>query len=122
MLAGMFSNKNSVVASSIALRAQVTWMRIQDKAVEISLKRRGVWLDPQILRIELDNFVTSNEDESGYGYARKGILFGIHGHPELDDSDIQTMDSFVMDNCEYTVMSVNRHLVGEIQATFEMVG
>lgn len=113
---------NSLVASQWQLRAQVQWARIQDKETDISLFRNGVELSPQTVRIELYNTITDANDESGVASIRDAIVFGIRGHPTLDDTDIKVWDTFVYEDVEYTVRSVNLRVIGQVQAFCESVG
>lgn len=112
----------SLVQMQIPLRAQVQWSRILDRPTDIQFTRFGRELDPQTVRIEFDNTVSElNSGEVGQGSQRKGILFGIHGHPTEVDTDVAVWDTFSMDDMEFTVTFVNRQLDGQIQASFEAV-
>lgn len=119
---GWLAGGGSLVATQIPLRAQIQWARIQDKASDVSFKRNGVDLAPQTVRIELHNTVTDATDMSGVSTFRDAIVFGIHGHPELDDTDVEVWDTFVMNDVEFTIVNVNRHLLGQVQAYAEAVG
>lgn len=119
---GWLAGGGSLVATQIPLRAQIQWARIQDKASDVSFKRNGVDLEPQTVRIELHNTVTDATDMSGVSTFRDAIVFGIHGHPELDDTDVEVWDTFVMNDVEFTIVNVNRHLLGQVQAYAEAVG
>jgi hypothetical protein len=116
------SRSSEWVPSQIALRAQVQWARILDKQFDLTLQRNGVALEPQTVRVELDNAVTEEIGESGNSSMRRAMVFGIHGHPDLDDTDIKVWDVFVMDDMEYTVVTVNRLAHGQVQAYCEAVG
>lgn len=106
-----------------SLRAQVQGARIQDKPTDVEFIREGVALPVQTVRIEFHDTTPSDSvGVSGVSFARKGTLFGVRGHPEIGDLDIDEWDTFVMDEKEYTITSVNRHLIGQIQAEFEAIG
>lgn len=105
------------------LRALIQEARIQDKQMDIELIRNGVALEPQPVRIELyDTYPSDSSSAAGTFFIRRGVIFGVRGHPELDDLDIDEFDTFVFEEKEYQVMNVNRHLIGQIQAEFEAVG
>lgn len=113
-----------IVQSQYALRAQIQWARILDKPTDIQIKRNSVFLPTiQTVRIEQDDtFPQGVADDSGMGSARRLIVFGVRGHPDIDDLDIDTWDRFTLEEQEYTVLSVNRHLIGQVQAVVEAVG
>lgn len=110
------------VPTQVALRAQVEWSRIQDKGTDIQLLRSGVLLDPQTVRIEYDDTYSNAVSELGNSTLRRVMVFGIHGHPDYDDTDIKVWDTFIENDLEYTVVSVNRHMHGVVQAYCEAVG
>lgn len=117
-----FAQSGGFVQTLIPLRAEIQWARILDRPTDVQFVRFGRTLDPQTVRIEMDDTVTElNSGDMGMGTQRKGVIFGIHGHPELDDTDITETDTFVMDGIEFTITFVNRHLDGQIQASFEAV-
>lgn len=121
-LGSWLGQNGGLVQSLIPIRAEVQWSRILDRPTDVQFKRFGRTLEPQTVRIELDDTTSElNSSEMGMGAQRKGIIFGIHGHPTLDDTDIKEWDTFVMDDVEYTITFVNRHLDGQIQANFEAV-
>jgi hypothetical protein len=115
----------SIVQSQTALRAQIQWSRILDKPTEIKINRNGQFLaiGSQTVRIEQDDtFAQSQDGDAGIGYSRRLIVFGVRGHPTIDDLDIDEWDRFTMEEQEYTVLSVNRHLIGQVQAQVEAIG
>lgn len=113
----------SWVTPQIPLRAVIEGYRIEDKMTSVVFIRNEVPLEPQDVRVEYDNPVTENNStEAGFGNARKGVIFGVRGHPTIDDLDVERWDTFVMDNVEFTVTFVNKQLHGQIQASFEAVG
>jgi hypothetical protein len=119
---GWMLGTGSLVKSQIPLRAQIQWARILDKDTDISLLRNGVTLDPQTVRIEWDDISSDANDMSGNSTQRTAIIFGVRGHPDIDDLDIQVWDTFRIDAVEYTVVSVNKEMHGVIQAECEVVG
>lgn len=112
----------SVVSTQWGLRAQVQWARILDKPTDVEFIRNGVKLEPQTVRIEYDDTIANVKSEAGNSTLRKVMVFGVRGHPEIDDLDVNLWDTFVMNDAEYTVVSVNEHLIGQVQAYCEMVG
>lgn len=117
MLAGA-----SLVQAQWPLRAQITWARILDKPTDVEFLREGVLLDPQTVRIGWDDITSDANDSSGNSTMRVVTIFGVRGHPDIDDLDVQRWDTFVKDEVEYTVTSVNKELIGQIQAECEAVG
>lgn len=111
----------SVVAASIPLRAQIQAARIADKPTTVQFKRNGVFLPEQTIRIEWTETVTEMESELGITALRRGHIIHYKDHPTLPDLDIDKWDTFVLDDKEYTVTSVNRELTGQLQATVEVV-
>lgn len=113
---------SGLVPTQHALRAQVQWARILDKQVDVQFSRNGYLLLPQTVRIEEDNTrPTEQDDISGVAYMRYVILFGVHGHPTIDDTDIKPWDVFVFNDRSYTVTTVNRSLIGQVQAYCEAI-
>lgn len=105
------------------LRAQVEWARINDKATDIELMRQGVLLAPQTVRIEQDGRLPMNdEDDAGISSLSRITLFGVRGHPEIDDLDVEIWDTFVFEAREYTVLTVNKLLIGQVQVYCEATG
>lgn len=122
-LGAMIGGGNSIVASQWQIRAQIEWGRIQDKPIDIEIEREGAWLPVQTVRIEYDSSKPSDASDASGISAFKGMyVFGVRGHPDIDDLDIDAMDVFILDEQEYTVISVNRRLIGQIQAYCEAVG
>lgn len=120
--ASWLGQSGGLVLTQTELRAEIEWARIQDNATDVQFIRFGRILDPQTVRIELDDTVIElNASDMGMGTQRKGIIFGIRGHPTLPALDIAETDVFVMDGIEYTVTFVNRHITGHVQASFEAV-
>ena len=72
------------VPGQVSLRAQIQWARILDKQFDIEFIRGGVKMAPQTVRVELHDSITNEVGVSGDSTMRKAIVFGIHGHPELD--------------------------------------
>lgn len=115
-------NVGSLVATQHQARAAIQWARIQDKATDLSLRRGNTTLEPQTVRVELDDIARQANSAAGIASIRTATIFGIRGHAELDDTDIEIGDRFVMDDVEYTVVSVNRQMIGALQAYCESVG
>jgi hypothetical protein len=111
-----------LVRTQTAIRASIQRARTLDKETDIVLTREDTKLPPQSVRIEYGGMVSEVDSDAGSTGLRKATIFGIQGHPELDDTDIQVWDTFVMDGAEFTVRHVNRQLIGQIQAHCEAVG
>lgn len=115
------SKRPSWVASQFALRAQIQQARVLDKETDIELQRSGTWLPIQTVRVEFDSTYNEVDGASGSGSSRKVTLFGVRGHPEIDDFDVRPWDTFTMDDMEFTIISVNKQIIGQIQAHAEAV-
>ena len=119
----LISGANSIVATQWQIRAQIEWSRIQDKPIDVELIRGATTLPTQTVRIEYDNRTPSDaSDASGISAFKSMYVFGVRGHPEIDDLDIDAWDIFVLDDQEYTVINVNKRIIGQIQAYCEAVG
>ena len=119
----MLGGATSIVASTATLRAQIQWARIQDKPTDVDILREGVWLPTQTVRIEYDSSKPSDASDASGISAFKGMyVFGVRGHPTVPDLDIDGGDIFVLDDQEYTIISVNKRIIGQIQAYCEAVG
>lgn len=104
-------------------RASIEWARIQDKPTDVQFTRKNALLDPQTVRIEMDGRLPSpSDDDSGVSTSSRVTLFGVRGHPDIDDLDVEIWDTFVMDNVEYTVLTVNRQMIGQVQVYCEAIG
>lgn len=108
--------------------AAAAWKRINDKPaldsegnVGIRLKRDGVMLAAQVVRIDVDSSSSPASSEAGMGAARKLTIFGVRGHATVADTDVLKGDRVVIGPVEYTVMSVNEQLIGEVQAYAEAI-
>ena len=115
------SGGGAFVKTQVPLRATIQQSRILDKEVDLILVRRGIKLSPQTVRVELEDTTRLMDDDSGQGFAIQATVFGIHGHPTLDDTDIQVWDTFTLDKMEFTVRVVNRQMHGQVQAYCEAV-
>lgn len=118
---GYLSGGLSIIAGQGGLRAQVQRARILDKETEIELKRGDTHLASQSFRVEFDNSYSEMDGASGDGFARRLTIFGIQSHSTLVDSDIRVWDTFTLDDMEFTVTSVNKQIIGQIQAHAEAV-
>lgn len=122
-IGSVLAGSAGLAQGQLALRAQVQWARILDKPTDVELRRGDVFLSPQTVRIEADDWAIGDaSDDSGMSVGRRATIFGVRGHPIHDDTDIDAFDSFVMDEQMYIVTSVNRHMHGAIQAQCEAVG
>lgn len=119
---GWLASGGTFLQTQHALRAQIQQAAINIKEVDVALTRNGVTLDPQTVRLEFEDTYSQANSEVGSGVLRRGTLHGIHGHPELDDTDVEVWDTFRMDKMEFTIVFVNRLNEGQVQADFEAVG
>lgn len=109
----------SLVQAQKGLRAQIQALRIEDKPENISFTRYEVDLPEQRVRVEWSDSLSDANSDAGTATLRRGYIFGYKDHPTLPDLDIQEWDTFVLYDNQYTVTSVNHHLIGQIQAAFE---
>ena len=103
---------------SAAQRARDAWRRINDKPSEISILRNDTppYLAAQTVRIE---YSIAEREVSGAGATTsvRGVtVFGVQGHATVPDTDIERGDKFAFAGERYQVRSVDKTLVGEIQA------
>ena len=108
---------------SASQRAQDAWTRINDKPSSISLLRDDTlpYLAAQTVRIE---YSIARREVSGAGAntsVRAVTVFGIQGHATVADSDIERNDKFELDGDLYSVVNVNKTLIGEVQALCEVL-
>jgi hypothetical protein len=111
----------SVIAAQAPLRAQIQAERILDKPESVSFFRNGVSIAAQTVRIEWTESLTEANSDLGTVTLRRGYIMGFKGHPTLPDLDVEKWDTFRLYDNEYTVTSVNYHLIGQKQASFESV-
>lgn len=111
----------SIVQAQIPLRASIQQLRIEDKPYDIVFLRKGIPLDPQTVRIEMEDNSRVGDDDSGIAFSVQATVFGVHGHPDIPDTDIQVWDTFRFDNKEFTVRVVNRFMHGQVQAYCEAI-
>lgn len=111
----------SIVAAQAPLRAQVQAARILDKPESVQFTRNGVKLAAQTIRIEWTDSLTEVNSDLGSATLRRGYIMGFKSHPTLADLNVQEWDTFSIYDNQYTVTSVNKHLIGQIQASFEAV-
>jgi len=119
---GAWLTQPSLVASQHQIRAQIQQARVEDKMFAVSFLREGVELDEQLVRVEYNNSFTETSSELGTAAERRVTLFAPKGHPDIDDLNVRVWDTFRMDEVEYTVMQVNRTLIGQVQVQCVAVG
>lgn len=106
-------------------RAVRAWLRIQDKASSIVIKRGMTRLDPQTVRIEempivmqQGAFLRAESDPYKTVKRITVTIYGVVGHPDTEnvpDTDMREGDRFIWNNFEYEIMSLV-HTKGELQA------
>lgn len=119
----------SLVQSQIPLRAVIQWARIQDKPVDVEFVKPGVLsknappgtkpvdvvLPTQTVRIEYESRASIARGVAGAAPMLTATIFGIHGHPEIDDSDIEEGYTFEWEGDHFRITDVIR-VNGGIQA------
>jgi hypothetical protein len=99
-------------------RSVLAWRRIEDRATSVTILRGSVTLDAQTVRIEFDDSQSSGQSVVGAGGSAEQhslILFGVVGHPSVDDTDLERGDRFAQGTMVYEIKTV-KALPGEIQA------
>ena len=103
-----------------APRAALAMNAIYDKPTSVVFRTdAGVTLPAQTLRLEYEDTVGEVETDAGMAAPRKLIIFGIHGHSSLPNSDIAQGYRFTYQLQRYIVTSV-LITIGEIQANAEV--
>lgn len=101
-------------------RAAAAWKRIQDKPTEIIVRRDSVNQPAQTVRVEVNSTASEQRSANAQPGSYTATLFGVKGHPTVDDTDLQRGDLVVIDGNEYEVVSVVLTL-GEVQAICEVM-
>jgi hypothetical protein len=97
------------------------WRLIQINQKSIALKRGSTTLDAQTMSIQPDNEERQIELPNGKTITvRDVVIFGIVGHPTLDDTDIQKDDQFSYRRRLYKVTDVIEN-TGSLQAWAEAI-
>lgn len=105
------------------VRAVAAWQRILDKPTTVAFFNRAVnGSNGQTLRVEWKT-VSNREQFGGAGTTattQRVTLFGVKDHPDPDveDSDIEINDQFVIGDVAFIVQEVVEY-PGEIQARCE---
>jgi hypothetical protein len=106
-------------AVAIASQAGDAWRCIQDVPADIVLVRSGVALNSQTVRIEISNTHRQVEGESTVQSGRQeAVIFGVRGHPDVEDTDIRANDRFAHNGIQYRVIAIVTQ-PGEVQARCE---
>lgn len=105
-----------------AARAESAWTRIRQHPTRITIRRAGVALAEQVVRIGLSSSAREDLDvRRGLNLVpgvQRAVVFGVRSHPILADTDIQHGDRFVVGAAEYEVVGIVA-TPGEIQAFCE---
>lgn len=107
--------------SQASIRAQIQHSRILDKPETVAFTRNGAKIAAQVVRLEWTDSLTEVDSDLGSATLRRGYVMGFKSHPTLPDLNVQEWDTFSIYDNQYTVTSVNKHLIGQIQAAFEAV-
>ena len=106
---------------SAADRAVSLWGIIQRDPTSLVIERGGTELDPQDVRIEVDNTVPSDTALPTQKLTTvKCVVYGVKDHPATDvvDTDIEVRDRFWLNDMQFEVRNVLL-LPGQIQARCE---
>jgi hypothetical protein len=107
-------------------RAVEAWVRIQERATVITIRRGGETLDAQTVRIEMsdggreDLNLRRGLDASAATTpgVQRAVVFGVRQHPTVADTNIERGDRFVVGATEFEVIGVITG-VGGVQAVCE---
>lgn len=119
----------SIVATQYQMRAAIQWARIQDKPVDVEFvkpgtlsknappgtKPAGVVLPTQTVRIEYDSRASIARGVGGAAPLLQATIFGIHGHPDIDDTDMEEGYTFEYEGDSFRITDVIR-VIGGLQA------
>lgn len=119
---GDWLTQSSPVAASSSIRAQIQASRTADKLTSVVFLRDGLEIAAQSVRVEYNNTFTETSSELGVAAERRVTLFAPKGHPTIADLNVRVWDTFRIDEVEYSVMQVNRTLIGQVQVQCEAVG
>lgn len=119
---GVGGDLASVPTETEAQRAARAWRRINDKPTSVVFRKPdGTTLAAQTVRLESDNSASLSESEAGAAPRRKLIIFGVHNHATVTDTNIAEGYRFVSGNDLYRVVDVIDTL-GERQGVAESTG
>lgn len=99
--------------------AIMAWGRILRKPTMLVIRRDGINLAAQKIRIEHDSREVGSRDETGFEvYEQRVIVYGVKDHPDSGvlDTNIKAGDTFVVDSQRYTVEILETSHPGEIRA------
>lgn len=104
----------------ICARAVGAWNRIQRNAVSVVIVRDGTALDAQMVRIEADSTARPIASDAGRTGAIRRVVYGVRGHPTVDDTDLLRGDRFAYGGVQYEIVQVIA-VPGEVQGFAESV-
>lgn len=114
-------NNQTTSVISASGRAIAAWDRIQRRPTTLTLRRNGVFIPAQQVRVE---YATTSREVSGdavTAYRRPVWVFGVKDHPSVTDTNIQVGDEFGIEIVSgqperFRVQDIVR-TSGEVQAT-----
>ena len=109
---------HSTITISAAARASAAWKRIADRPSNIVLKRKGVVVPAQTVRIEHDDTARDTTGTNTTTGMQIVVIFGVRNHAFIPDTDIRRGDRVVIDNIEYNCVALMTP-PGEVQAICE---
>lgn len=115
-----------------ARRAERAWKRIQRNPMGVAFTvprtvqgdgsvTPETQLPEQTVRVESDNRATPFIGVAGTTPTRRVVVYGIHDHETLPDTDMRQGYSFVLNNTVYQCVDVIP-VPGERQGIFEAIG
>lgn len=124
-----FGNQPSLVATQFQTRAAIQWARIQDKATDVEFvkpstlskdtppgtKPAGIVLPTQTVRIEFDSRASIARGVAGSSPVLQATIFGIRGHPDIDDTDMDEGYTFEYEGDSFRIIDIIR-VIGGVQA------
>lgn len=114
---------NSKPPDEVQTRAINTLRRINENPLPVTFETpTGATLGSQTVRADWDNSASMGIGNAGAAPTRKLIVLGVKGHPTVADTDIKTGYTFWYAKKKFTCVGIIPNQIGQIEATFEMVG
>lgn len=124
-LGGWLGNHGGLPLTQWGMRAEIQWAHIQDKPTDVEfvkpkvVTKSGVTaataLPTQTVRIEFDSRATLARGQAGAAPMLQATIFGVQGHPDIDDTDIDEGYTFEFEGDSFRVTDVIR-VIGGVQA------
>jgi hypothetical protein len=107
-------------SDSAASRAEDAWNRIQEKATSVVIRRAGVALAAQTVRLEMDDAFVSRTGANTDIAEQKIVVFGVRNHATITNTDIQRKDRLTAFGAQWEIELVIVQ-TGEVQGVGKRV-